>query len=334
MVSDSIAFGSPASVTTLIPAVIKYRGIRRHIFKVDRLTPVKADSLDGDRDTRRPNMENNSDFDDLQPVERRWFRTIVKSVVAVLILLLVAAGIVYWLAIQPPDFYQASVRISEEESLESGESFEIAGLYLRNDMVEEETWYAEFFEAHINGWLASDLPRKFATALPDNMREPRVKIEPEKFQVGAATEILGIETVLIAAIDFFPTESTNEFGLRVLSVHAGQMPIPVSFFNQLATELFQKYQIRVRWYDDDNGMPVAVLTLPKDLLSYQGKQMVLEQLEFVDGSVRLAGRSEAIEKKEQSESIAAEPKSEHSNAENEVVEPPASEPPSELPVSD
>ena len=81
-------------------------------------------------------------------------------------------------------------------------------------------------------------------------------------------------------------------------------------------------------------MPVAVLTLPKDLVSYQGKQMVLEQLEFVDGSVRLAGRSEAIEKKEQSESIAAEPKPEHSNAENEVVEPPAAEPPSELPVSD
>lgn len=279
-------------------------------------------------------MENNVDPDDIRPPSRSWFRTIVKAVVAVLVLLLVAAGVAYWLAIQPPDFYQDSIRISEEEAFKSGESFEIAGLYLRNDIVEEETWYAEFFEDHINGWLASDLPRKFATAIPDNMREPRVKIEPEKFRVGAATEIHGIETVLVAAIDFFPTDSAGEFGLRVLSVHAGQMPIPVSFFIQPATELLQKHRIRVRWYDDDHGMPVAVLTLPKNLVGYQGKRMVLEQLQFVDGSVRLAGRSEAIEKKKQPESIATEPESENPNAENKAVEPPASETSSEQPVSD
>lgn len=282
-------------------------------------------------------MENNPDLDDFHSVGRSWFRLTAKSVVVLLVLLLITAGAVYWLVIQSPKFYRASLRVPEEVAFKSGESFEVAGLYLRNDIVEEETWYAEFFEDHINGWLASDMPRKFATAMPENMHDPRVRIEPHKFRVGVTTEIGGIDTVLVGAIEFFPTDVSNEFGLRVLSVRAGRMPIPVSFFNLPATELLQKHGIRVRWFDDEHGMPVAVLNFPKRLLGYQGKRIVLEQLEFVDGSVRLAGRSEMAEKKKDSEPSAKNPKSESENAESksEAAEHLATEAAaSEAPVAD
>lgn len=252
-------------------------------------------------------MENDSDFDDVRPAGRSWFWKLLRFLAGGLVLLLLVAGVIYWLVIQKPEFYQSSLEMSEEEAFKAGESFEIAGLYLRNDVVEEETWYAEFFHDHINGWLISDLPRKFTRAIPDNMRDPRVSFEPGRFRVGATTEVSGVETVLSAVIEFFPTEVVNEFGLRVTSAYAGQMPIPVSFFSLPATELLKKYRMRVRWYDDENGSPVAAITVPKNLLSHGGKFVVLEQLEFVDGSVRLAGRSEMVEQQNESETAAAEP---------------------------
>ena len=219
-------------------------------------------------------MENESDFDDIRPTGRSWFRKILNFTAAGLFLLLLVAGLIYWLAIQPPKFYRASLEMSEQEAFESGESFEIAGFYLRNDVVEEETWYAEFFDNHINGWLISDMPRKFARAIPDHMHDPRVSFEAGKFRVGVTTEISGIKTVLAAAIELFTTEVSNEFGIRVLSANAGHMPIPVSFFNLPATELLEKHQIQVRWYDDESGVPVALIDVPKNLLSYQGNGRV------------------------------------------------------------
>lgn len=260
-------------------------------------------------------MENNEDLNELPPLGRSRLRAVLKYFVLAVCLLLVTAGIVYGLARQTPEFYRDSLSITDEEAFDAGASFEIAGLYLRNDVVEEETWYAEFFEDHINGWLASDMPRKFARALPENMQHPRVRIESGKFRVGVTTEIIGIETVLAAAVEFFPTEVSDEFGLRVLSVRAGSLPLPVSFFNQPATELFQKHGIRVRWYDDKQGQPVAVMNIPTKLLSHEGQRIMLEQFEFTDGSVRLAGRSEPIKKKknpkteEDSESVSNEDKS-------------------------
>jgi len=239
---------------------------------------------------------DNEDLKERMPPRRSRLRTFLKCVVLSLCLLLVAAGVIYGLALQTPDFYQASLGMSELKAFEGGESFEIAGLYLRNDIVEEETWYAEFFEDHINGWLISDMPRKFPRSLPDNMRQPRVKIDPGKFRVGVTTEILGIETVLTAAAEFFPTDASNEFGLRVLGVHAGSLPLPVSFFSLPASELLQKQGIRVQWYDDKDGLPVAVMTVPKKLLRHNGQHIQLEQFEFIDGSVRLAGRSEPVKK--------------------------------------
>jgi hypothetical protein len=251
-------------------------------------------------------MDDDSDLNDVRPAGRSWLWKTLRFLAVGLLLFLLVGGVVYWLATQKPDFYRASLEMSEEEAFKAGESFEVAGLYLRNDVVEEEAWYAEFFHDHINGWLISDLPRKFKRAIPDNMRDPRVSFEPEKFRLGATTDIRGVETVLSAAIEFFPTEVMNEFGLRVTNAYAGQMPIPVSFFTIPATELLKKYRIQVRWYDDENGRPVAVISVPKNLLSHGGKLVVLEQLEFVDGSVRLAGRTELVQQQNGAGADAAE----------------------------
>lgn len=269
-------------------------------------------------------MENNPAFDDIQPVGRSWTRTFLKVAALGLSLLLVTAGSIYWLARQTPAFYQASMEMSDEEAYAAGESLEVAALYLRNDVVEEENWVAEFPEEQINGWLASDLPRKFSTALSDEIRDPRVGIEPGEIKIALTTEIKSVETVLVAAIEFFPTGITNEFGLRVLSVHAGWLPIPISFFTKPATDILQKNRVQVQWYDDSDGLPVALLTIPKYQLSYKGKQIVVEQLEIADGSVRLAGRSEPLAGKPNPEPEAVEP--EVDNSEDPVAK--------LLPVSD
>jgi hypothetical protein len=239
-------------------------------------------------------MQNNAAFDDFQPVGRSWFRSILKIVVLALCVLLTIGGSVYYLALQKPDFYQQSMAMSDHEAFEAGEALEVAALYLRNDVIEEEAWVAEFKEGQINGWLASDLPRKFSKLLPDEVRGPRVGIDPGEFRIALATEIKGIETVLVAALEFFPTGVSNEFGLRVLGVHAGWLPIPVSFFTEPASELLQDNRIKVQWYDDDGGLPVALLTVPESKLRYEGKKIVVEQLEIADGSVRLSGRSEPV----------------------------------------
>ena len=243
-------------------------------------------------------MENNPAFEELHPINRSWTRTILKLVALTIGLLVVAGAGIYWLARQTPEFYHASLRMSEEEAFEAGESLEVAALYLRNDVLEEETWVAEFEENQINGWLASDLPRKFGTQLfAGKTHAPRVGIEPDKFQIGLTTEIKGIETVVVAAMEFFPTEKSNQFGVHVLSVHAGWLPIPISFFTDPVTEMLRHHRIEVQWHDASDGAPVALLTIPKKKLSYQGHQIVVERLQIADGSVRLAGRSELLNPK-------------------------------------
>lgn len=257
-------------------------------------------------------MEYNEAFDDLQLSKRSWTRTIFKLIAVAICLLIAFVGGVYWLAQQTPDFYKTAMEMSAEEAFVAGESLEVAALYLRNDLVEQETWVAEFPEDQINGWLASDLPRKFSTMLPDEVRDPRVGIEPRKFQIAVTTEIEKVETVLVAAVEFFPTEVSNEFGFRVLSVHAGWLPIPISFFTVPATELLERYRIQAKWYEDGDGAPVAVLKVPKSKLSYDGKQIVVEQLEIADGSVRMAGRSKPLTPPTEADSSDSDPETQSS----------------------
>ncbi len=252
------------------------------------------------------NMKNNSPYEDLPSVGRSWTRTFLKVTALGLSLLLVVPGGVLWLAQQTPAFYPTSLEMSDEEAFAAGESLEVAALYLRNDVMEEDTWVAEFSEHQINGWLASDLPRKFSTFRSEEIRDPRVDIEPGKFKIALTTEIKNVETVVVAAIEFFPTGITNEFGLRVLSVHAGWLPIPISFFTKRITEVLERNHVQIRWYNDSDGLPVALATVPKHQLRYQGKQIVIEQLEIADGAVRLAGRSERLTEKSDPDSNATD----------------------------
>src|SRR5262249_12614567 len=150
-------------------------------------------------------------------------------------------------------------------------------------------WSARFTQEEINGWLATDLPAKFSTALPAGFSRPRVAIGPHEAQFAASYQQRGWETVFSLAGDVHLTTEPNEIAIRIKRVRAGALPMPLSKLLEDLSGLAARAEIPLRWTEVE-GDPVALLRMP---LEVNERQLSIDAVELTDGAFVIAGRIEA-----------------------------------------
>ena len=222
---------------------------------------------------------------------RRFIR-IMFLVSMVIVLLAVSAGVYSYRSLQQvPEFYTQALAKPAAEPAKAAYKFEQEVLELRNDVRREGDWQATFTAEEINGWLANDLPAKFPKALPTHVSNPRVAISREMIQVACKYVDSRFDAVVSIGAEPKMTAEPNVIAIRIKQVRAGALPVPLANFLEQISQHTAKAGVPLRWGDED-GDPVAYITLPMNQPEFAGKTLRVETVELKDGALFVAGKTE------------------------------------------
>jgi hypothetical protein len=214
--------------------------------------------------------------------------------VAILVLLLMAAaGVVYYSAQQLPDFYETALAVTPDLEQQAGDQFETEVLELQNTARETGHWQASFSEEEINGWLASDLPEKFPNVFPRSVSKPRVRISSDEIKLAFQVMSRRLKGVVVVTADLFCTTEGNQVAIRIKSAKTGIIPLPLGpWLDEFARSL-RAAGIAIQWTENE-GETVAVISLPPKLMRLDNQFIVLQTIQMQPEKVTVAGTTDEI----------------------------------------
>lgn len=219
----------------------------------------------------------------------RKFRIAAICSLTLLAALVVALWAMYGAVRRVRPFYQQALTLDADALEHGSRELESRATALYSDSQQPGAWQAVFTAEQINGWLAMRLTEHDEDQLPHNVHEPRVAIAPDAMTLGFRTELGGTETVV--SVDAAPllTES-GAIAVRLVSVQAGELPLPVlQVADEIATAC-QGLSLPVRWTRHE-GRPVAMIDIPQDE-SPGARRIVIDTVELGEGELLVAGHTE------------------------------------------
>lgn len=193
-----------------------------------------------------------------------------------------------------PDFYTQALKVDTVAQEQAGDELETGLLELHNEVRDTGTWAAVFTQEQINGWLAIDLVQKFPDALPNQIQDPRISINPDKIELAFRYRDSRINGIVTSGVNLFLTEQPNELGVQLLYLRAGIIPLPLSQITDQITEAGARVGLPVFWRISD-GTPVALISLPERTGDDDGNRWQITNIELREGQVYVSGLTEPIE---------------------------------------
>jgi hypothetical protein len=189
-----------------------------------------------------------------------------------------------------PEFYQRKLATSADQLVANAESFEKEMTRLHADAHDEDgRWELSVSDDQINGWLMLDWPQRFPRALPSNIREPRVAIEPGKCNVACQYEDGGTKAVLTMTIDIQPAGKPNQVKLRILSANIGSVSGLGHHAIGMLSYTGRRLGFRMRWPKRGQN-PEAIVHIPRSWLD-KNRRVQVERITFSDSKVLITGTS-------------------------------------------
>jgi hypothetical protein len=219
----------------------------------------------------------------------RKFRIAAAGTLAVGAIIAALLGGAYYAAQQVRPFYVQALEIKPEVLERGSRELESRATALYSDARQQGQWQALFTAEQINGWLATQLAANKDSEVPTNIRDPRVAITKDALTLGFRTSSGGVETVVSVDANVFLTDE-GSVAIRLLSVRAGALPLPVMrLADELATAC-QKLSIPVRW-TQQHGEPVALVEMHSDPIA-DDPQLYIDTIELGESELYVAGHTE------------------------------------------
>ncbi len=215
--------------------------------------------------------------------KRRWI------ILGLILALIVVLPLVLWgMLTFKPESYPAMVTLPPEERKAEAKRFVAQSLQLRNDIINEPKWEAVFTDQEVNAWLAEDLVTEFADQIPPGVHEPRVAFEPGRMILAFQLDEGPVRSnILVVAHVRVP--EPNVLALTLEKIRAGLVPIPADRLLEPMTLHARRHGLEIQWEHDENEHPVAMIRYRADKSRHD---IVLDRLQFLNGQIRLLGRSE------------------------------------------
>ena len=220
----------------------------------------------------------------------KWLRRLT---IASVLIAVVVAGVLYLLlqmAKSEPAFYRAALDVDPKLQRRNGSEMESRILNLRNSVLSEDAWSAQFSEAQINGWLAWDLKQKFPDLIPPQISDPRLMIKDETVTLAFRCSVKPFRGVAIIEADVFLTGVINQIGIRIKSIHSGMIPVPIAAFADQITDQAKNSGLEIQWNTEESES-VAIIDLPDAMIKPNdgGSYIELKTFEIGEGGVTISG---------------------------------------------
>jgi hypothetical protein len=215
-------------------------------------------------------------------------------ILALLVVAGLLGGVVTMLAVlarHEPAFYRrAAITAGPQRRAWSGEFYrEFSHLLDAIQSQEDPNWSARFTTEQINSYLMEDFLRSRVDEklLPDNVSDPRVAVDEDRFRLGFRYGNERWNTIITIDMRLWVAQGeVNTVGLELLGLHAGSLPISAQSLLEHVSEAARRNNIDVAWYRYE-GHPVALLRFTPD----QPRTSVhLKHIEVRDGQLVVQGR--------------------------------------------
>jgi hypothetical protein len=227
-------------------------------------------------------------------VKARKYRIAAIVALGVAGVVVAVLGGVYVALQQVRPFYQQALAVDPATLKQCSRELESRASALYSDSRKAGQWRAVFTADEINGWMAMQLTQGGGThTLPKGVDLPRVAIGNDTLTLGFRTRHGGIETVVSADASVMVTEA-GEVAIRLISVQAGTLPIPVLQVADEIAKACQKLSLPVRW-TQESGQPVALVDIHQESSASRG-QLSIDAVELRNNSLYVAGHTEEKEK--------------------------------------
>lgn len=207
-----------------------------------------------------------------------------------LVVLLILVG-VYWAIQQAPEFYEKALHADPARQTAASDQMLQQATALVSNTKTRGPWRALFTADQINGWLAVDLAKNHAQAIPPGISDPRLQILPNQLALACRYQGHGIRTVLWLALDAYLAEP-NVIALRLKKVRAGWLPLPLGNVVDAISQAARQRNLPLRWTQAD-GDPVALIAIPPE---HDRKIVRIETLKLDDNAILLTGTTESTSK--------------------------------------
>ncbi len=189
-------------------------------------------------------------------------------------------------------FYEQALQLDSETLQTGSRHLESRATALFSEARQPGEWRATFTSDQINGWLALRLAEIYADSLPDEISEPRVAIGDDRFSLGFRARRGGMDTVISADVMVMLTEH-GEIAIRLLSVQAGTIPMPVMQLADDLSKACQRMSLPVRW-TQVNAQPIALVDVNL-AANTKNTRVRLNTVKLRAGALYLAGQTESLE---------------------------------------
>lgn len=205
--------------------------------------------------------------------------------IALLLAVAGAAGSIYWAAVQVPDFYQQALTEQPDPLVRRAEAkiFVQRTLRLVDDIKHSDSWSEEFEQQQINSWLAEELHRKYADAVPKGVSEPRVNLIDGVIEIGFHYKNKDWNGIVSLRLKPWVPEE-NQLALEIESIKAGLVPIPLDDVIKELSAKFKADSWKLEW-SQSNGNDVLIVHFESE----KENEPVLTGLQVDEGVVRVTG---------------------------------------------
>ena len=222
----------------------------------------------------------------MQRIKKRW-RRILHILLAVSVLILLACLLILWLLQTVPLNYQTALAVENEV-----QQPHLVALQETVDNIKDDIWHRdklvlEVSEQQINAWLATELGPQSSRALPEGIKQPRIKLGKHQQTLYFKIERPRFTVVISIVVRIELGDDPNTIEIHIVSVHAGSIPVRMKrAFDEIESAMARQ-GVDFQWKLGTNR-EVAVVTIPSQVrIKNKQKNISVSELSIDDDVVEV-----------------------------------------------
>ena len=154
-----------------------------------------------------------------------------------------------------PGFYREAIAVDRSTLERHSDAMLRRAAQLSNDVAGAGSGRRRFRPPKSTAGWPSICPKNYPGALPPDLQEPRVSIQPHEIVLACRLREAGLSSVVFLTIDPY-LQQPNVLALRVRKVRVGSLPLPLTKILDGIAEGVRHSGLRIEWRQAE-GDPVA-----------------------------------------------------------------------------